>query len=250
MNKKTRLLGAISIVAALATTPAFADVVNVTPGDLNGWAFSNQDNAPHTNASGGLVNGPGTPPIGTGSAQLLVNDASSSEILAHTLGTDFSLNSISTLSYDTYVTTSTPGSGAAPSLDFDLFSSTGAYEGRLVFDPGLLGTVQDGTWQDWNTLSDDAWYFTSSALKGDCGIASASDYCTFSEALGFISGSTAGDVLFKAGSGQASFNGNVDDFVLNGTTTNFDVPEPFTMSLFGVGLVGAGVMRRRRKAKA
>jgi hypothetical protein len=246
MKNTLYFLSAVALFAILAAVPASADTVNVTPGNMDGWFFSNTDNT-GTNASGGLVSGPATPPIGTGSAQLVVGDATSSEILAQIFGSALSLNSITALSYQTYVTTSTPGSGDAPSLDFDLHTSLGAYDHRLVFDPGLLGTVVDGSWQDWNALTSDAWYFTSNSLSADCGI--AGNYCTLSQALSFISTDTATDVLFKAGSGQPSFNGNVDDFVLNGTTFNFDVPEPFTLSLFGAGLAGMGAMRRRRKAK-
>ena len=161
-----------------------------------------------------------------------------------------SLGSITALSYQTYVTTSTPGSGAAPALDFDLYTSTGAYDGRLVFDPGLLpGAVQDGVWQNWSALTSDAWYFTANSLKPDCGI--AGNYCTFSEALGFIPGVTAGDVLFKAGSDQASFNGNVDDpgaqwHDLQLRRPRALHPEPVSCP----GLAGMGAMRRRRKAEA
>ena len=252
MKKTTYLFGAISVVAALAAVPALAGTINVTPGHMDGWTFSNTDNS-GTDASGALVAGPAAPPIGNGSAHLVVGAANSSEILYDLFSPRLSLGSITALSYQTYVTTSTPGSGAAPALDFDLLTSTNTYGGRLVFDPGLLQmpaqTVQDGEWQNWNTLALDAWYFTpSSGLTADCGL-DAGNYCTFSEALSFISGDLATDVLFKAGSDQASFNGNVDDFVLNGTTYNFDVPEPFTLGLFGAGLAGMGAMRRRRKAK-
>ncbi len=73
----------LAVAAALALLPAaaFASSVVVSPSNPDGWAFSNQDNAPNTNASGGFVSGPGTPPLGSGSAQFIVNDSSSSEIL-------------------------------------------------------------------------------------------------------------------------------------------------------------------------
>jgi hypothetical protein len=56
--------------------------------------------------------------------------------------------------------------------------------------------------------------------------------------------------MFKAGSGQASFDGNVDAYSINGTTFNFDataVPEPLTLSVFGAGVAGAFAARRRKK---
>ena len=143
--------------ALLPASPTHASDIVVTPTSLNGWAFSNTDNS-GTNASGQFVVGPAPAPLGIGSANLIVGDATSSEILINTSVAPGS-SSFTTLSYETYVTTSTPGSGAAPTLQFDLYDGA-TYEGRLVFDPGLLGTVTDDTWQTWDPLTEDAWYFS------------------------------------------------------------------------------------------
>jgi hypothetical protein len=250
-HKSSRFVAALIVLAGIAAGPASAGVVDVTPANPNGWAFSNLDNSPNTNASGDFELGPSIPPLGTGSAQFIVNDSKSSEILYQVFGTRTSVDNFTTLSYSTYVTASTSGSGAAPTLQFDLYNGSGSYQGRLVFDPGLLGTVGDEAWQTWNGTTADAWYFSHAGL-GTCTINGS--YCTLSQAEGVLDqdGIVAGDVLFKAGSGQANFNGNVDDFALNSTDYNFDpvrVPEPFTLSIFGAGLAGAAVMRRRKKAK-
>ena len=164
----------------LAGQASFASTILVDPSNPNGWAFSNMDNSPNVNATGQFVTGPATPPLGTGSANLTVGDAASSEIFV-----DTSLNpgvpNFTALSYSTYVTTSTPGSGSAPALEFDLFKGA-TYEGRLVFDPGLLLTVVDGTWQSWNAETEDAWYFSHSAtFGGDCSIAGPT-YCSLATA--------------------------------------------------------------------
>jgi hypothetical protein len=256
-NTSSLYMASFVLLAGVAASPASAGVVNVTPSSLNGWSFSNQDNAPNTNASGGFEVGPSVPPLGTGSAQLLVNDANSSEILSQVFASSVAVGSFSNLSYSTFVTTSTPGSGSAPNLEFDLFQGS-TYAGRLVFDPGLLGTVVDNTWQSWNaTGSADAWYLSksSSMFSGNCFLNNG-NYCTFAQASALLDGDNivAVDNLFKAGSHQASFNGNVDAYTINSTTYNFDpaavaVPEPLTLSLFAAGLVGAGALRRRKKAK-
>jgi len=81
MKKSTFLSAGALLGSLLIAAPVSAGVINVTPSNMDGWAFSNTDNAPFINASGGMVTGPGTPPLGAGSAQFIVGDASSSEIL-------------------------------------------------------------------------------------------------------------------------------------------------------------------------
>lgn len=254
---KSSLLVAAVFLGAVAVSPASAAVINVTPTSPNGWSFSNLDNAPNTNASGGFVIGPSSPPLGTGSAHFLVNNAASSEILTQTFSSSVAVSSFANLAYSTFVTTSTLGSGSAPTLQFDLFQGI-TYAGRLVFDPGLLGTVVDNTWQNWDaTGTSAAWTLSKShTLFGDNCYLNTGNYCTFAQAAALLDRNSvlAVDNLFKAGSGQPSFDGNVDAYTINATTYNFDpaaaVPEPLTISLFAAGLVGAAALRRRKSNKA
>jgi hypothetical protein len=70
-----------------------------------------------------------------------------------------------------------------------------------------------------------------------------------------LPGLNASDVSFTSNS--VEYNAQGDSFLdaayfvtLNLTTgTASNVPEPFTLSLFGAGLAGAAAMRRRKKAK-
>ena len=235
----------LSCLGAVVAGPALANTIVVTQYNTDGWTFSNQDNAPFTNASGDYEFGPATPPLGNGSAQLTVGDSQSSEIL-YMAFSPVAASSLQTLNYWTYVTSSQFGSGSAPTLQFDLYTGTGTYEGRLVFDLGLLGnSVQHNVWQDWDASGNlSAWYFTHASV-GSCSISGA--YCTLSQALSQLNGIDIADVLFKAGSGQANFNGNVDDFDFNGTVYNFeDVPEPGTLGVLLGGLLITGLRRRRK----
>lgn len=132
-----------------------------------------------------------------------------------------------------------------------------SYGGRFVYEPylsiGGANTASD-TWQTWNAMSGNGWYY-SRAGAGACRMGAP---CTFNELLAAYSGATVdGGLLFKAGSGWDSFQGNVDDFevsTLSGesvTSTTYDfepVPEPASIALFGTAVLMLGMVGLRRKA--
>ena len=67
------------LALCLAVPSSFAATVVVTPGSPDGWAFNTADNtgvppAANGTSSGTLVVGPGTPPLGVGSANLVTGN--------------------------------------------------------------------------------------------------------------------------------------------------------------------------------
>src|SRR6185369_9029886 len=92
-----------------AVAPAWAVTTVVSPGNMNGWTFYSTDSSGVVNtgsATGDLVNGPATPPLGTGSAHFMTaaGAGNGSEQLRNTSWSGTLLSSITTLSYSTYAT--------------------------------------------------------------------------------------------------------------------------------------------------
>lgn len=217
-----------ALAALLLCLPAsaMASTIVVGPGNSN-WVFSNTDNH-GTDASGGFVAGPGTPPLGAGSAEFIVGNSSSSEILADPfLDNGMSVGDFTGLSYAAY--RSSPSGGVTlPALDIAVSFDGGAkYDGRFVYEPylsiGGANTTSD-TWQTWDAMSGNGWYYSRAAgANPPCPMGAP---CTFDELLAAYPNATVdGGLLFKAGSGWSSFDGNVDDFdvtTLSGGSTTYD----------------------------
>jgi hypothetical protein len=189
---------------------------NIGPNNLPGgvWFFSSTYNngIPTTTASNGcsfgaFVNGPLTPPIGTGSVELTTSDCGPSpkslylmggiEIYTHQFG-GTKLVDIRLLRYSTYVHPSSGPSTQAtaqaqsgpivPLLQLDYSRNSPEVgraglrsEGRLIFVPRLSVSGQAvlvGRWQTWNAL-DGEWWATG-PLGSSC---PQSNPCTQKEIL-------------------------------------------------------------------
>ena len=215
--------------ASGAASPA--TVVVVTPTNAHGWAFF--DDNEH-GGSGSFVSGPGTPPLGMGSAQLGVNGSTQGLALGGSITGATPLTSLTSASYSTYAQQG--NSLIAPALQFnidkDVTDSSASYQGRLVYEPYMNGTVTDGRWQHWNAAAGKWWLSKSATLfNGNCAQASP---CTFGELvalyphIGTLTG--VGNVVFKAGSGwNVPFIGSVDAFTFGTSagTSTYDF-EPFS----------------------
>ena len=145
-------------VAFIALVAAGCKVV-VTPSAPNGWSFLNEGG----NGSVHYVNGPGTPPAGRGSALLTV-DSTGREAIQTTKYAGLGLSGLSQLQYSTYQAFSgSPNETLtlAFDVDYDSTDNSTAFQGRLVYVPSAAGTVAPNTWQQWNTMSGAAGWYSS-----------------------------------------------------------------------------------------
>jgi hypothetical protein len=206
------------------------NVTTVTPKKLHGWGyFNDQADQPLTPV---FVQGPDTPPLGKGSAQLKIESAAEGEILSANIFLGTPLADITSLSYQTFVT-SHDTAGVAPSLqlgiDFDSTDNVTGFQGRLVFVPDEFGNrVNLGEWQEWNPLDNaqsgggGTWFFTKNPPVG-ANPCPQSNKCTWTEVLdafpnitihptgGDGSNAGLGFIGFKVGSGEGAVDANVDD---------------------------------------
>jgi hypothetical protein len=239
MKTKINILVVLAMVLSmvLGAAPAAASdpvpvTVVVTPSQPHGWYFYDDD---YPGAVGSYVTGPGTPPAGTGSAQMVLSTGPLSvqretiTTLAYA-GTRF--DAITKLEYYTF------GSVANVqfNMDFDLTDTKTSWMGRLVYQPS--GGIEGGGWTKWNPMSG-TWYCTAGnpaipeqvwkapwvgngMVANDC-----SGSHTWTEILAHYPNAgikvTDGGIHLKANAG-VSFNGSVDAFTIkaNGIETTYD----------------------------
>ncbi len=246
MSIKKLLVGIGAGLSVVLGTSAIAfaaiNTVTVYPGHEQGWAFINdQTNTPET---GVFVNGPGTPPLGSGSAQLTTASTSEGHILAKAAFAGTKLADISALSYATYQAPANPSNATAIALQFnvdkDVTDADTTFQGRIVYEPyqNNGGTVPQGTWTTWDAINggNAKWWFSSQGATKFNNTCTQAVPCTWNQIktlfpnVGVHPSPTLGAVVFKAGSGWSSFNGNVDAFSIttggNTTTFNFELNAP------------------------
>ncbi|MEM4404105.1 MAG: hypothetical protein QXD90_07455 [Candidatus Nitrosocaldus sp.] len=210
----------------------------IGPGAMHGWAFM-QEPIGTGSGTGSMVYGPATPPMGKGSARLTVSNASDGMLLGVLGYNGVRLADIDGLKYWTYRT-----SGSNPylaislqfNIDKDVTDADNSFQGRLVFEPYYTaGALPDNTWQEWNA-TDGKWWFTKPHLFGNqCDI---NNPCTWSYIISTFPNigihPVLGAVILKAGSGWASFDGNVDALTIsvNGDSITYDFePSFYTLTL-------------------
>jgi hypothetical protein len=230
-------VGALAVIAFGATT-------TVRPSSMDGWA-AQTDNP---TAAVTFMNGPGSPPLGSGSAELKTgNGTIGGDGAAQLRNVNYAgtkLSDLTELRYSTYVIQN--NGQQAPYLilqiDTDL---NGTVDDLLFFEPPYQnpvdgnpslpnqGSVALNTWQSWNALSG-GWYSFTYAGPGT-GVDSLAGYITANPNARIVNSTTgAGGVRLLVGFASANdqFKSNVDAFKIgvSGTTDTYDfepdVPPP------------------------
>jgi hypothetical protein len=269
--KKTSLAAAAASALLLAASQVQASITVVTPGNMDGWTFQKTD-LNNTYGAGDatteMVNGPATPPLGTGSAHFNTgSDGSQSAQLRNSSWAGTAIANLTSLSYSTYATSW--NGQQVPYLTIWLsngdrlwfepdYSSAGAGNGNPNPQPGTALN----TWQTWNALNG-MWYTDNLFGPGS----NAKTWATILAAEGAgVTIANAGNGLggIRIASGYAStsdnFNAYIDNFSIGtaaGTTTydfelNAPVPEPTTVIAGALLLLpfGATALRMLRKNRA
>jgi hypothetical protein len=107
-------------------------------------------------------------------------------------------------------------------IDYDLKDTSTNYQGRLVFEPYLTGTVQQNVWQNWNPRAGN-WYGTRTTVPvNNVNVAQPcqpATPCTYQQVLALFPNAgvwnSGGGMIFKAGGPwPPGFDGNFDAFGL------------------------------------
>ncbi|MEJ2594929.1 MAG: hypothetical protein P8100_07330 [bacterium] len=126
--------------------------------DPTKWYFYNDgpENEGIDPGLGTFVSGPGSPPEGTGSAQMSVTGNERYNLANSQFGGTL-LSEITSFSFITYNPSTGNGGSSARSgyMHFNVsFDGTHTFQYRLIFVPRDNGTVIQDTWQEWDALGD------------------------------------------------------------------------------------------------
>ena len=272
-------MGSMGLVGAGRVDAA---VVVVTPSSMGDWAFDHRDSGgavdSNSNGVGAMVNGPATPPLGTGSANLATGNGAANgdgaQELRSTAYNGVLLRDITSLSYSTYATANNGQQFPYLVLEIDpCISTCGGADGnyRMFFEPPYQtpgtgnaslpdqGATALNVWQTWNAFTGGWWSNNGDGGNPGTGVLGLSDFLSLypNAELANTSGGL-GAVQFRVGfaSDTDVFNGYVDNFTIGvnqiNTTYDFElstpgaVPEPATLVLVALGLAGLGFSRRRQ----
>jgi hypothetical protein len=292
MLKSQRKIGVLTFAALgallLAGAGTKAAIVTVTPSNMQGWNITSFDSGgnvvgPSSGYAGTFVQGPASPPLGTGSLQLTTAADGGGAVQVQTASFDgLKLSTLTSLSYSTFVTQNSGGADLdneqAPYFIVGVSKTgNGVQDGFLVFEPtyqtGTYATMPGvtpsdvpdqrgadgaapkiGIWENYNVLEGGFW---TDGHPGGPPLDTLAHYISNNPdatIADFDSSDLGIEVAAGAGgpSDWGNFIGNVDDISLGtaGGTTTYDfeasVPEPASLTLLSVSALA--LLNRRRRA--
>lgn len=166
------------VIAAIIAHNVFAATItkNVGAGSLttvpnaSSWFFYNDETDVIDNSLGSFVTGPGTAPLGNGSAQISVSGTQRRNLATYQFGGTV-LSTITTLKYSTYNPSAGNGGSANRSgfLTFNVdFNGSNVFQRRISYVPSVNGTVVQNTWQEWDAFNGGAalWLYSGATWPG------------------------------------------------------------------------------------
>lgn len=206
--------------------------------DVTKWFFYNDETDTIDNTLGAFVTGPGTPPLGVGSAYIEVSGTQRRNLATYRFfGTP--LSEITALSFDTYNPSAGNGGSGTRSayLNFNVdFDGSDTWQKRIAFVPSHNGTVQQDTWQTWNAINDGTalWWWSGYSANGNkWPDGNTSEYRSWNSILSAFPNARirVSDGWFGLRVGEPyadGYNEDIDNFVITvddgttATTTTFD----------------------------
>jgi uncharacterized repeat protein (TIGR01451 family) len=235
-----RNLHAPALVLALFAFAVHAQTTTtVMPADLGPWQEQNSTCGVSNTGDTGFQLGPGSPPLGAGSALITVgSDGDSFNSFRYTGANGVALTSLTELGYSTYVQVDGSGGQAAYLLLNIDYNGDDQLEDQLFFEPVYQngtyggdpvpnqGNVATGTWQTWDALAG-GWWSANDGFGGPP-LHTLAGYATLHPTARIINTNTGqGGLRVAAGCGGAAwanFVGNFDAVRVgvSGTTNQFD----------------------------
>lgn len=159
MLKKLSFMGFATLLVALVFSANVhaSSLATITPGNMQGWFFYNDETDVVDNSLGSFVTGPATTPAGTGSVQISVTGTQRRNLATYQFSAT-PLTSITDLRYSTYNPLLGNGAGVGSTrsgyLQFNVdFNGSDTWQSRLVYLPSDNGAVVQDTWQEWNAIN-------------------------------------------------------------------------------------------------
>lgn len=134
------------------------------------WFFYNDETERVDNNLGSFVVGPASAPAGLGGVQVNVSGTQRRNLATRQFG-GTRLSGITTMQFSTYNPSAGNGGSANRSaylqFNVDFNGSSTSFQGRLLFLPSDNGTVQQDTWQTWETIGPDTrWRYSGATWPG------------------------------------------------------------------------------------